>query len=92
MKNLLFAALLALPLSALASDPPKGTTDTKPSTASQADPKASGGANAKGKPARSKVKKGAAADTKAQAAPKSDPSTVKQEEKPCEPVKPCSID
>jgi hypothetical protein len=86
MKNLLAAALLSLPLATLAGDPPKAT-DTKPAskeatqTDGKADAKAKAGTKTGGKDAAS-----------AKGQTKADAKAGKQEEKPCEPVKPCSID
>ncbi len=86
MKTLLAAALLSLPLATLAGDPPKATgTKTAGKEATQTDGKAADDA----KPGTKAAGKDSAA---AKGQTKADSKAGKQEEKPCEPVKPCSID
>jgi uncharacterized iron-regulated membrane protein len=94
MKTLLAATLLALPFLGLAVDPAPAKEAQKPAAEQKATEPAKATAPAKGSPAQGK-------DTQAQkpadakAAAKPDSKTTKpatKDEKPCEPVKPCSID
>ncbi|MFO0583564.1 MAG: hypothetical protein U0229_14935 [Anaeromyxobacter sp.] len=96
MKTLLAAALLALPLAALAGDEKPATASEKPAQAAPAKPAEGAAAPAKAAGARPGEKKDPNIHRPEHAKPadKGDkaPPPAKKDEKPCEPVKPCSID
>ena len=86
MKTLLAAALIALPLATLAGDEQTPATGK---TAAAAPAKGAEGAKGAAKPAEGQ---GAAKDGKAAKVTTPKQDAPKKDEKPCEPVKPCSID